>query len=96
MYPLKKIPFEDIMVYSPNDADILLRQGYGDYLIIPKKARNHVSPDSEYSEKDRIEGYIAPLKIYTGTDRCRWINKLCSKYNISDLDCDATEDCIRL
>lgn len=42
-YPLRKVPFEGIMVKLPNEYDALLRRGYGDYMQLPpqQQRRNH-------------------------------------------------------
>lgn len=43
LYPARLVPFEDITVCLPNEYDVLLRRGYGDYMELPpvEQRRNH-------------------------------------------------------
>lgn len=43
LYPLKKMPFEQLMVNMPNDYDIYLRRLFGDYMQMPPEDKrvNH-------------------------------------------------------
>lgn len=43
MYPLRKVPFEDLMVCVPNQYDLYLKRLFGDYMELPPKEKriNH-------------------------------------------------------
>lgn len=64
IYPLKKILFEDIEVYIPNNYDSVLKKCYGDYMKIPPlENRNHhfkyvdVNKVCEFEIKDKQAKY---------------------------------------
>lgn len=64
IYPLRKILFEDIEVYIPNNYDSVLKKCYGDYMKIPPlENRNHhfkfvdVNKVCEFEIKDKQARY---------------------------------------
>lgn len=46
IFPLKKIIFEEMEFYCPNDCDKFLRSIYGDYMKIPPKEKRQVHANS--------------------------------------------------
>ncbi len=45
MFPFRKMPFEDVELYVPNDYDHVLTTFYGDYYYMPDKWHIHMSPE---------------------------------------------------
>lgn len=39
MFPLQKLPYEDTYLYFTNDIDTIMRDQYGDYMIMPPKEK---------------------------------------------------------
>lgn len=56
MYPLKKMPFEDIMVCMPNKYDTYLRRLFGDYMVMPpvEKRVNHAPMIIQFEGEDAL------------------------------------------
>ena len=56
MYPLRKMPFEGIMVSMPNKYDIYLRRLFGDYMVMPpeEKRVNHAPLIIQFLGEDEI------------------------------------------
>lgn len=53
LYPLKKMPFEHLMVNMPNDYDTYLRRLFGDYMQVPppEKRVNHCPYILEFGDE---------------------------------------------
>lgn len=56
LFPLKLVPYMDIEVFIPNNYDKMLKDEYGDYMVIPsvEKRKNHypyVLDFGEYNKK---------------------------------------------
>lgn len=54
MYPLKKMPFENLMVSMPNKYDIYLKRLFGDYMTMPpeEKRVNHCPYILDFGEEE--------------------------------------------
>lgn len=39
MFPLQKLPYEDTYLYFTNDIDTIMRDQYGDYMVMPPKEK---------------------------------------------------------
>ena len=57
LYPLKKMPFEDIMVNMPNNYDAYLRRLFGDYMQVPppEKRVNHCPYILDFGDEEHEE-----------------------------------------
>ncbi|MBQ4646385.1 MAG: LicD family protein [Candidatus Gastranaerophilales bacterium] len=60
IFPLKKIPFENIELYAPNNIDSVLKREFGDYMKIPKDSypRHSNYIEIEESERKMLENYL--------------------------------------
>lgn len=56
VYPLKKVKFENIEFYAPNDFDNYLKIKYGNWHLLPKKAHffNHGKLDEHKTIYDEV------------------------------------------
>ncbi len=67
MFPLKKMPFEDVELSVPNDYDHVLTTFYGDYYYMPDEWHIHMSPKEleeigeSYRNRDRITKEVIGL-----------------------------------
>ena len=53
MYPLVKMPFEDMEVYMPKEYDRYLTRLFGDYMTMPPKEKrvNHCPDVLDFGEE---------------------------------------------
>ena len=56
LFPLQKMPFENLMVNMPKEYDVYLRRLFGDYMKIPpvEKRVNHCPYILEFGEEETI------------------------------------------
>lgn len=66
IFPLRRMDFEGVELYVPNDYELVIRSRYGDYLTLPKDINSHY----QHVDHDALDGGEAEtaLRKMLGTD----------------------------